>query len=171
VPAGAVLTVPEVLQTPQIADRAFSSTTTDVPGVGRDIDVVDHRRETRRRGGQRGRPAARTGAGQWRYLGRAGPRPDEIARLQAGGRDMSGKGNDVSDWWSTAIIDMAPGQIRLRGHPIEELIGRLTFPQMIWLMTRGEMPSRRRRGFWNMRSSPRWTTGRRRPPSPPRAWR
>jgi citrate synthase len=42
---------------------------------------------------------------------------------------------------ATQIIDMAPGQIRLRGHPIEELIGRLTFPQMIWLMTRGEMPT------------------------------
>ena len=54
---------------------------------------------------------------------------------------MSGERTDVSDWWSTAIIDMAPGQIRLRGHPIEELIGRLTFPQMVWLMTRGEMPS------------------------------
>jgi len=32
-------------------------------------------------------------------------------------------GSDVSDWWSTAIIDMEPGRIRLRGHPIEELIG------------------------------------------------
>ena len=51
---------------------------------------------------------------------------------------MSGK--DVSDWWQTAIIDMAPGQIRLRGRPIEELIGTLTFPQMIWLMTRGDLP-------------------------------
>ncbi|MEX0369517.1 MAG: citryl-CoA lyase [Tateyamaria sp.] len=48
---------------------------------------------------------------------------------------------DVSDWWSTDIIDMAPGQIRLRGHPIEELIGALSFPQMIWLMTRGGVPS------------------------------
>lgn len=49
--------------------------------------------------------------------------------------------NDVSDWWSTAIIDMAPGQIRMRGHPIQDLIGTVTFPQMIWLMTRGELPT------------------------------
>ncbi|RVT85416.1 citryl-CoA lyase [Rhodobacteraceae bacterium CCMM004] len=54
---------------------------------------------------------------------------------------MSGRQSDVSDWWQTAIIDMAPGQIRLRGHPIEALIGTLTFPQMIWLLTRGDMPS------------------------------
>ena len=49
-------------------------------------------------------------------------------------------GSDVSDWWSTAIIDMEPGRIHLRGHPVEELIGKLTFPETIWLMTRGEMP-------------------------------
>lgn len=54
---------------------------------------------------------------------------------------MSASGNDVADWWSTEIIDMAPGQIRFRGHPIEDLIGNVTFPQMIWLMTRGELPS------------------------------
>jgi len=49
--------------------------------------------------------------------------------------------SDVADWWATEIIDMAPGQIRLRGHPIEDLIGRLTFAQVIWLMTRGDIPS------------------------------
>lgn len=54
---------------------------------------------------------------------------------------MSGTRNDVSDWWTTDIIDMAPGQIRMRGHSIEDLIGNVTFPQMIWLMTRGELPT------------------------------
>lgn len=49
--------------------------------------------------------------------------------------------SDVSDWWQTDIIDMAPGQIRMRGHPIEELIGTTSFPQMIWLMLRGDLPS------------------------------
>ena len=54
---------------------------------------------------------------------------------------MNAPKNDVADWWSTEIIDMAPGQIRFRGHPIEELIGKISFPQMIWLMTRGELPN------------------------------
>ncbi|MEM6824285.1 MAG: citryl-CoA lyase [Pseudomonadota bacterium] len=49
--------------------------------------------------------------------------------------------NDVSNWWRTEIIDMAPGQIRLRGEPIEDLIGTVTFPHIVWLMTRGTMPS------------------------------
>jgi citrate synthase len=47
----------------------------------------------------------------------------------------------VSDWWRTSIIEMSPGVIRYRGYPIQELIGNVGFAQMIWLMTRGELPS------------------------------
>ena len=46
-----------------------------------------------------------------------------------------------SAWWDTAIIDIHPGKIAVRGYPIEELIGRVRFPEMIWLMLRGELPS------------------------------
>lgn len=54
---------------------------------------------------------------------------------------MTGPSRDVSDWWTTSIIDMAPGQIRFRGRPIEDLIGSVSFPQMIWLLTRGDLPT------------------------------
>lgn len=47
----------------------------------------------------------------------------------------------VRHWWRTSIIDMAPGRIAFRGHPIEKLIGNVSFPQMIWLMVRGDMPT------------------------------
>ena len=47
----------------------------------------------------------------------------------------------ISQWWRTSIIDMSPGRIEFRGHPIESLIGELSFAQMIWLMVRGDMPS------------------------------
>ncbi len=40
VPAGAVLTVPEVLEMPQVADRGLLAQFENVPGVGRDIEVV-----------------------------------------------------------------------------------------------------------------------------------
>ncbi|MCA7082155.1 citryl-CoA lyase [Cupriavidus sp. DB3] len=46
----------------------------------------------------------------------------------------------AEDWWRSAIIDMQPGVIRYRGYPIEQLIGRVSFAQMIWLMLRGELP-------------------------------
>ena len=49
--------------------------------------------------------------------------------------------SDVSDWWRTSIIDMAPGRIALRGRPVGDLIGQTGFPAMIWLMLRGEMPT------------------------------
>ncbi len=54
---------------------------------------------------------------------------------------MTQSNSEVSDWWSTSIIDMAPGQIRFRGHDIQDLIGNVTFPQMIWLMTRSDLPT------------------------------
>jgi citrate synthase len=44
-------------------------------------------------------------------------------------------------WWSTSIINIRPGEIVIRGYPIQELIGELSFPQMIWLMLRGEVPT------------------------------
>ena len=40
VPAGAVLTVPEILAMPQVADRGFLHSYVNVPGVGRDIQVA-----------------------------------------------------------------------------------------------------------------------------------
>ena len=46
------------------------------------------------------------------------------------------------DWWSTSIIDMKPGMIRYRGYAIEELIGRVGFTEMVYLLTRGELPHR-----------------------------
>ena len=49
--------------------------------------------------------------------------------------------SDVADWWSTAIIDMEPGRIDIRGRPIQDLIGTLSFPGMVWLMLRGTLPS------------------------------
>ena len=49
---------------------------------------------------------------------------------------------EMRDWWRTSIIDMEPGVIRYRGYAIEDLIGNISFAEMIWLMTRGELPSR-----------------------------
>lgn len=48
--------------------------------------------------------------------------------------------SDVSDWWTTSIIDMEPGRIDIRGHAIQDLIGNLSFTEMIWLMLRNEKP-------------------------------
>ncbi|WP_027584821.1 citryl-CoA lyase [Bradyrhizobium sp. Ai1a-2] len=47
----------------------------------------------------------------------------------------------AAHWWRTSICDIAPGRIAYRGYPIEELIGRISFPAMVWLMLRGELPT------------------------------
>ncbi len=50
---------------------------------------------------------------------------------------------EMRDWWRTAIIEMKPGVIRYRGYAIEDLIGEATFADMVWLLTRGELPDPR----------------------------
>ena len=50
--------------------------------------------------------------------------------------------DEARRWWQTEIIDVRPGEIALRGYPIQELIGNVGFVDTIWLMLRGELPSR-----------------------------
>ena len=47
----------------------------------------------------------------------------------------------VQNYWTTKIIDMRPGKIRIHGKDIEDLIGKTSFTQMIWLMLRGTLPT------------------------------
>ncbi len=47
---------------------------------------------------------------------------------------------EIRNWWRTSIIDMEPGKIKYRGKAAQDLIGNVTFPQMIWLMVLGELP-------------------------------
>jgi len=49
--------------------------------------------------------------------------------------------SEAKAWWTTEIVDIQPGEIRLRGYPVQELIGQVSFAQTIWLMVRGELPT------------------------------
>jgi citrate synthase len=51
--------------------------------------------------------------------------------------------SESADWWATGIVRMAPGELELRGIPIQDLIGSVGFVPMIWLMVRGELPGGR----------------------------
>lgn len=57
-------------------------------------------------------------------------------------KGRSGKEYQRNPWWETRIIDMEPGVLRYYGYPIQELIGNTSFAQMIWLMLRGELPTK-----------------------------
>jgi len=43
--------------------------------------------------------------------------------------------------WKTAITKIEPNKIFLRGYPLHELMGRITFSQAIYLALKGELPS------------------------------
>ncbi len=43
--------------------------------------------------------------------------------------------------WKTAITDVKPNKICLRGYPVDQLIGKISFAQAIYLVLKGEFPS------------------------------
>ncbi len=47
-------------------------------------------------------------------------------------------------WWDTAISDIKKNQIVIRGYPIEELIGNLSYTQMFFLLLQGELLSEKK---------------------------
>ena len=46
-----------------------------------------------------------------------------------------------SDRWPTAITRVAPNKLLVRGYPLDELMGRLSFGDAIYLLLTGELPS------------------------------
>lgn len=50
--------------------------------------------------------------------------------------------DDASRWWASSITAIEPGRIAMRGYPIEELIGTIGFVDMMWLLLRGDLPTK-----------------------------
>jgi citryl-CoA lyase len=46
-----------------------------------------------------------------------------------------------SEKWQTAITDIGPGKIRVRGYDIADMMGKLSFSDAIFLILRGELPN------------------------------
>jgi citrate synthase len=45
------------------------------------------------------------------------------------------------DRWQTALTSIAPNTILIRGYPLDELMGRLSFADAVYLLLMGELPS------------------------------
>jgi citrate synthase len=43
--------------------------------------------------------------------------------------------------WKTAITDIKPNKICLRGYPLDKLMGKISFAQAIYLVLKGEFPT------------------------------
>ncbi|MCH2140506.1 MAG: citryl-CoA lyase [Phycisphaerales bacterium] len=46
----------------------------------------------------------------------------------------------MSEQWQTAITDIEPNSVRVRGYDIAELMGQVSFGQAVYLILRGELP-------------------------------
>ena len=45
------------------------------------------------------------------------------------------------DLWQTALTSIAPDKILVRGYAIDEMMGRLTFAEAVYLLLMGELPT------------------------------
>ena len=147
VPAGEVLDVPSVLEHPQIVERGLLKTFESVPDVDRPVTVVrsgfrlgsgDPEPARRRR---RSAPTLKLCWPSWVIRSATSTSSRGTVRYDR----PAATPRRPEDWWSTSIIDMQPGMIRYRGYAIEDLIGRIGFAEMVYLMTRGELPHPARR--------------------------
>lgn len=59
------------------------------------------------------------------------------------GRKAAGRGPQptAEDKWRTALTGIEPNKILVRGYPLDELMGRLTFGETIYLLLMGECPT------------------------------
>ena len=62
--------------------------------------------------------------------------PDRMAGGKA--RRSRSRGPDE---WPTSITRIASNEIEIRGYPVDELMGRLTYSEAVYLLLRGELPT------------------------------
>ena len=43
--------------------------------------------------------------------------------------------------WTQTVTDVQPNRVMLRGYPIDELMGKCTFPEIVYLALKGELPA------------------------------
>lgn len=48
---------------------------------------------------------------------------------------------DASERWPTALTSIAPNKILIRGYPLDEMMGRLSFADAVYLLLMGELPT------------------------------
>jgi citrate synthase len=69
------------------------------------------------------------------------PRPTELDTATSGSRRQERRGGQKEDVWRTALTCIEPNKILVRGYALDEIMGRLTFGEAIYLLLVGEIPS------------------------------
>ena len=60
------------------------------------------------------------------------------------------RSGDWSDYWSTRISQATEGRILVRGYPLEEIIDSLNYVEAMWLLIRGEPPTKLQAQVWDV---------------------
>src|SRR5947208_5485952 len=47
----------------------------------------------------------------------------------------------ATDRWQSALTAIAPNKILIRGYPVDEMMGRLSFAEAVYLLLMGELPT------------------------------
>src|SRR5262249_28011965 len=81
-------------------------------------------------------------------------RPGRLRRspLRHGVSDMAERGTtasaerrqqarEVADRWHSALTSIAPNRILIRGYPVDEMMGRLSFADAVYCLLMGELPT------------------------------
>ncbi len=69
------------------------------------------------------------------------PRPTEIDAIAIGPKRQAGRAGASGDVWHTALTCIEPNKILVRGYALDEIMGRLTFGEAIYLLLVGEIPT------------------------------
>ncbi len=56
-------------------------------------------------------------------------------------RERRATSRSSSDRWRTALTSIAPNSIAVRGYPLDEMMGRLSFADAVYLLLMGELPT------------------------------
>jgi citrate synthase len=57
--------------------------------------------------------------------------------------------DDWRGYWQTAVSNVAPHVLNVRGYPIEELVATLSYTEILFLTVRGELPSENQRRLFD----------------------
>src|SRR6185436_20024077 len=55
--------------------------------------------------------------------------------------DRRAQPREQSDRWQTALTSITPNKILIRGYPLDEMMGRLSFADAVYLLLMGELPT------------------------------
>jgi citryl-CoA lyase len=55
--------------------------------------------------------------------------------------DRRAQARTPTDRWQTSLTSIAPNTILIRGYPVDEMMGRLSFAEAVYLLLMGELPS------------------------------